>query len=1181
MDPLQLEQAARLADFLLLYHSDRALGSALGLAEYQARFPEIEELVASEYAALESARARAGVKTNSGAMQLPGYRIVRELGHGGQGTVVLAEDLELKRLVALKVLRTPLGLPSPERLARLRREVSILARLEHPGICSVYRAHLDGDPPFVAMRYVKGPTLAQILSASQGSTRASDEVSVTTVPVRCVPLRTPDVDRLLSFFEEAGRALHAAHEAGVVHRDIKPANIVASDEGRPVLLDFGLARTLDGQESLVTRTGELFGTPAYMSREQLSVPTEALDRRTDVYSLGVTLFECATGRRPFEAPSQHRLERAISLEPVPRATRLNPALPADIDVVLATAMEKDRTRRYATALDLAEELRRIRERRPVLARPTGYVLRARRWSQRNPVIATAVALLTLGALGLSIAVVLLVRETGRTRDALRVAKGRILTMAAQSTLELDPLDALDQALESYALSPDLHSRSALYAALDAQRVERLLDQDNSPFVTALASARRHLAVALRDGTAVVYRLPGGEPVRLGAAGAVPTAVAISPDGSRIALGHEEGALALHVAEKEDAATLLPKHDKAVRALAFSADGARLASGDEGGGIRIHSLGSERGLILIDPGSGPLGGLRFSPDGRWLVSWSGEARRALAPDECALLVWNASDGSPVARLEGHKGLVIEARFAPDGSSLASGSHDKTVWIWELPGGRGRRLHEFAAKVHDIGFSPDGRRLAVAYDQGEPGFSDESGATVLDAANGVSLLELRGHSRAVKSIEWNEDGSQLLTASYDGSARIWSATDGRELSCLPTAHGLVYEARFLDRARMLVRLQKWAMVALVDDLAGCHRLRGHRGAVVHADFRPDGSWLVSCDVVGEALVHDTRSGALLARLDGGSKSLTRVAFCRDGSRVLTASSDGSCKLFDPANASCVASFQVGSDPMNLLRVLDDGERFLASSGRALVLFDLSGRRLQELWGAEAALTCLDVSSDERFVAAGAEDRAVRVWSLETGDLLLEVKDWTPSRPEQKQVFDVHFHPDGTGLITSANDGRVRFYLLPSGELAWTVTGYRCGELEWVPGCQRAALMPKWSGSVILLTNPKEGSERISLTPYPIGRSTAMDVSPDGSRLLVSSTDGRTLLWDLTDDSLWATVEGHDGAVLFAAFSPDGSCFATGSADGTVRLWPMDPEAAARASRPERIRAPGHAAPADVAR
>ncbi|MCA8956948.1 MAG: SUMF1/EgtB/PvdO family nonheme iron enzyme [Planctomycetes bacterium] len=319
------------------------------------------------------------------------YQLLEPIGEGGQGVVFLANDTRLRRRVALKLL-TGVATTSPNLLGRFRREAELAGKLDHPGICTIHDSGVHEGTPFIAMQYVEGSSLAaRIASAkshadlgrnlvSSGTDVAGDQTASAT---RGAVMAT------IQLIEDVARALHVAHEAGIVHRDIKPANIMLPDEGSPTVLDFGIAADLEDDSSGLTHTGDLFGTPAYMSPEQLTLRARELDRRSDVFSLGVTLYECLTLRRPFDAPTREGTYHAIrTLEPIP-PRRLNPAVPRDLEVVLAVALEKDRNRRYETAIAFAEELRRVREHEPIRARPAGPALRLVRWAQRRPALASA------------------------------------------------------------------------------------------------------------------------------------------------------------------------------------------------------------------------------------------------------------------------------------------------------------------------------------------------------------------------------------------------------------------------------------------------------------------------------------------------------------------------------------------------------------------------------------------------------------------------------------------------------------------------------------------------------------------------------------------------------------------------------------------------------------------------
>jgi tetratricopeptide (TPR) repeat protein len=303
-----------------------------------------------------------------------GYRLVAEIGRGGQGSVWRAEDARLGRVVALKLLRGAAAW-TPLTLARFRREVELTARLAHPGIAPVFGADTRAGVAWVAMPLYEGETLAEALARRRRTGK---------------PFSPEEAARLV---ELAARALHAAHAAGIVHRDVKPGNLMLPSEGGLVVLDFGLAQELDGAR--VTGTGEVFGSPGYMAPEQ--VEGRRASPATDVWALGVCLHELLALELPFRAPTREALYRRILTESAPRLARA----PRDLALVLATALEREPARRYASAEALADDLAAFRARRPVAARPVGPLGRLQRWVEREPRRALVVAGLALALLGLA------------------------------------------------------------------------------------------------------------------------------------------------------------------------------------------------------------------------------------------------------------------------------------------------------------------------------------------------------------------------------------------------------------------------------------------------------------------------------------------------------------------------------------------------------------------------------------------------------------------------------------------------------------------------------------------------------------------------------------------------------------------------------------------------------------
>ncbi len=395
---------------------------------------ELMEAAASEERATQEPGGAAGREPAVGE-PFGEYLIVRELGRGGMGVVYEAIHMPLGRRVALKVLEDR-RISNAADLARFQREAGLASKLDHPNICTIYETGEHAGEPFIAMRLLEGETLADLVARARadgvggflavpvsGEREASDSSQrrATSSGTPRGRLARSEIAAIVRLIEKVARALHAAHMKGVVHRDIKPANIMVGVDGDPVVMDFGLARDVSSDAQPLTRTGEVCGTPAYMAPEQIHGRRGEVDAQSDVYALGVLLYECLTLRRPFEASTREALYRAILMEEPVDPRRLVPALTADLAVVVLAALEKERSRRYQSALALADDLRALIEHHPISVRPVSQLGRVRRWSRRQPAKAALAVVLLLGVPALAASLGFVVANMGEVRAAERSA----------------------------------------------------------------------------------------------------------------------------------------------------------------------------------------------------------------------------------------------------------------------------------------------------------------------------------------------------------------------------------------------------------------------------------------------------------------------------------------------------------------------------------------------------------------------------------------------------------------------------------------------------------------------------------------------------------------------------------------------------------------------------------------
>jgi tetratricopeptide (TPR) repeat protein len=340
------------------------------------------------------------VTTDLAGERLGDFEIIRELGRGGMGVVYEAVQTSLNRRVALKILSPGIGL-TPKAVDRFRREAAAAAKLHHTNIVPVYATGEVDGAHFYAMELIDGPSLDAVIrqlrtNSQQPAAAVALDLAATGAYAPPDPLSTPTpsspsggpsvdrFDRIAAMIADVAEALHHAHQNGVTHRDIKSSNLMLSPDGRLSVTDFGLAQMLE--QPGMTVTGEFVGTPAYMSPEQITAGRVPVDHRTDVYSLGATLYELLTLRPPFTADGRDKLLALVIQKEPPSPRSLDAKVPRDLETICLKCLEKDPDRRYQSGKEMADDLRRFVNRFAILARRAGPLTRARKWAKRNPAL---------------------------------------------------------------------------------------------------------------------------------------------------------------------------------------------------------------------------------------------------------------------------------------------------------------------------------------------------------------------------------------------------------------------------------------------------------------------------------------------------------------------------------------------------------------------------------------------------------------------------------------------------------------------------------------------------------------------------------------------------------------------------------------------------------------------------
>jgi WD40 repeat protein/tRNA A-37 threonylcarbamoyl transferase component Bud32 len=1040
------------------------------------------------------------------------YELLELIGEGGMGMVYLAEQKEsVKRKVALKIVK--LGMDTKQVVARFETERQTLAVLEHPNIAHVFDAGTtEAGRPYFVMEYVEGMSI----------TKYCDE-------------RKLNVEERLELFKQVCEGVHHAHQKGIIHRDIKPSNILVSicdDKAIPKIIDFGIAKAITQpltEQTSFTKHGQLLGTPEYMSPEQAEMAYQDIDTRSDIYSLGVLLYELLAGVTPFDAkrfreggidhiqqviceeeprtPSVRLTSLGDKAKTVAQSRRtqiitLTRRLHRELEWIPMKAMRKDRTRRYRSASELADDIQNYLTGTPLIAGPESTVYRARKFVRKHAgSVATAALLAIIIVLGLIVSTALSFRaENARKEEAAARTKAERAEKIAEKQSKLaEKQGKLAEEQRELAVEQADKYRNLSYihgvALADAKYREGNLRNAKQLLRSCSEDLRNWEWYRLNyvlDEAIITFGHHGPE-------GRGALAIAFSPDGKQIATGYVN--ITIWDAVTGTEIRTLKGHKAALQSLEFGADGKRIISGCMDKLVKIWNANSGEEIMTLEgheAGKG-VAEIDLSSDGKRIASIDYDG---------IIKVWDGDSGEELLTINTTLGKGEYGRsvaISPDGKRIIAGRNSKQVYEWDAA--TGEKIRTFSMQdqsVFFVEYSPDGKKIAMGCAEGTIKIVDT------ETEKEMILIEGKGMSQSlVVSLAFSPDGSRLVSAGYDRMVRVWDTNTGKELTTLT----------------------------------------GHPAPVSGAVFSPDGQLIASAAYGGQSRVWDPSEDRERKILKGHTDGIRYVVFTPDGKLLISASRDKTIKMWDVSRGEVIHTFSGHEDSIWSLAISSDGRYIVSGSAdKTIRIWDIDSReQVRKITGHEGGVLSVAFSPDGKQIASAGAGDNVRVWDAKSGKEVMALQ----GHPEGP--YSVAYSPDGRHIVSggSGGSGGVKIWDATTGEELRTLSGHKWSvrSIAFTPNGKRII-----SGSydaTIRIWDAETGDELTVL--YGHNKNVeAISVSPDGKRI-VSGSFTTAKVWDVETGAELMTLPSN--GPLAVAFSPDGKTIA-GTDNEEVILWKSGP-------------------------
>lgn len=962
------------------------------------------------------------------------YRLIRQLGEGGMGIVYEAEQENPRRRVAVKLMRPASA--NADAIRRFQREAELLARLHHTGIAQVFEAGVtqvelrnaaSGAPlstdvqvaglshetslPYLVMEYIDGQTLLRY----------------------CETRRLSERERVALMIKVCDAVQHA-HQRGIIHRDLKPGNILVVEQSdgastwesakgatsratkiraipppispQPKILDFGVARVLelDPVRTARTLTGQIVGTLPYMSPEQFAGDADVIDTRSDVYALGVILYELLCGRLPHAATHPLELARKIREDDPPRPSSIRPTVRGDLETIILKTLQKEPDRRYQTAAELRDDLSRFLLNEPIEARRTSglYILRKTliRYRFAALMLAGFVLLTTVSSISLGV----LYRRAEREKRAADVRTEALRRSNYFNTVALAQANLRDgnsaNARRMLTECPDdLRDWEWHYLWSECDTSLHTIHAHEGTHALQFAPNDLRLATIGYDRALRIWDPFTNKPLLEYGTSSMAETVAFSPDGRRCAVATRFPYVQVFSLDAPAAPVRLAPHESNVWAnrVAWSPRGELLATAAQSRDVQLFNGTTLERVDAIQSGR-RVSALAFSPTGDTL---------AFGAPSGNVELWTTAQPREIREWVAHSDAITAIAFTPDGRRVVTRGSDNQIRVWNPADGS----LVFAIPCSNTGvffaISPDGSRVAAGVDLTVREWSLETGEQIAEHA---------GHGTQIIGISYSYDGRWLASGDRDGMVRIWRADRDTSPRVLPNSGRVVLSASIDEKMQLLWSASNDGLLIArtMPDGNELYRMRPNRGEAIRAALAPNGEFGIVAGEDGAINVLHAITGAPMAHLHTEGTRVRCVTISRDSRRAAVASESGRIRIYDLTSLRLARAFVACEEIAYSCEFLPDNQTLALCGGDGSVsLWDSqTGRMIRRLGAHDNRAYAIATSPDGNLIASGGLDRAIRLWSVKGGAPLRVIQGHADA------VRSLRFSKSGRRLLSGGN-------------------------------------------------------------------------------------------------------------------------------------------------------------------